>query len=532
MTKVRPSVLERSASIGHWLRGHRVSWPLAWMGLLALVLVWTRLVGLDQSLQHDEVFTVQHYVIPGPDGILFGRYEPNNHVLFNWLTWVTTSLLGQSEALDRIWGVLPGLGAVAILGWWSWRRLGPWTAVAVVSFAVAAPLNLELVKQVRGYGLTSLAGVLLIVTADRVMIAQSRRNIAAWGVAGFIGICTHMMFVLAFLGSALALALIRANRRTVALTVAVVGIAAAAFYGPLLGQMVGDFFQYYASTEDPSGYIASIGQLPLQIAADAGRPPLAWHGLLSGPGGLVAPGVELFLTGDTRPSCQVRCYVGRDIVAFVLPVLALAAVGSIALWRSDERRLLAVITMPVAFTFLVLTLARVFVADRFVSHLLLFVVLLMAIGVTAIGQALSRQGTLRPVVVTGGSFLALFGLAQVLDLHSRWVATPFEDMKQVGAIVRGSNVEPVITNSTRPNGLYFYIGGGRLRTLPTDELEAEFCSRRAFVYVDHPLRSTHADTACLVERGAAKLTVVQRGRGGFIDIWIAQREFGGASARR
>src|SRR5688572_30665359 len=108
MTRVPQSFRAVGVASAEPLRAAGLSWPLAWMGLVAVVLVWTRLIGLEQSFQQDEVFTVQEYVIPGPDGFLFGEYSPNNHVLFSWLAWLTASVVGQSEPLDRIWGVFPG----------------------------------------------------------------------------------------------------------------------------------------------------------------------------------------------------------------------------------------------------------------------------------------------------------------------------------------------------------------------------------------------------------------------------------------
>jgi hypothetical protein len=518
MTTVPPSVHARGAAAAERLRTAGLSWPLAWMGLLAVVLLWTRLVGLDQSFYQDEVFTVRQYVIPGPDGFLFSPYNPNNHLLFSWLTWITTSVLGQSEALDRIWAVFPGLAAVGLLGWWAWRRLGPWTAVIVVFIMTIAPLNLLLMKQARGYGLTSLAFVLLLIASDRVLMAPSRRSFAAWGAAGFVGMAAHVVFTLAFLGSAVGLALVVARRRTVLVVVAMVGAAVAVFYAPLLSGMVDDFYKYFATTLPDKSYLAargsSLGLVPVE------GPHLAWHGPVTGPADLGAAGVELMVTGDSSSTCQSGCFRGADFVRYALPALALIALGAVVLWRAHGLRLLVLITMPLLLTFTALSVTGVFVVDRFLSHLLPAVAVLMAVAIAAIGSALWRTRLLRGVVVVLGSVLALSGLMQVIDLNSRWVAVPFEDMKQVGAIVNQSGVEPVVTNSSAPDGLLFYIGED-IRRLSVDELRALFCDRAAtFVYVDHPLRSIRPDTECLYARRAAKVRVNQRGRGGFLDVWI------------
>ena len=496
---------------GARLRAVGLSWPLAWMGLLALVLVWTRLTGLDQSLYHDEVVTVQRYVIPGPDGFLFSPYKPNNHVLFSWLAWLTTSVVGQSEALDRAWSVFPGVAAVGLLGWWVWGRLGPWTAVIAVFFLTIAPLNLLLVKQARGYGLTSLALVLLLIASDRVLREPSRRSLAAWGAAGFLGIATLPVFVLAFLGSAAGLALAVARLRAVAVVVAAVAAAATAFYAPLLGDML-----HYGSR-----HVAPL-EFALEFAAPVHPLRLPWHAPVSGPADLGAAGVELLVTGGWSDTCQGRCFRGADFVRYALPALALIAWGAVALWRAHGIRLLGLITMPMLFTFTALAVSGLFVLDRFLSHLLPAVAVLMAVAVAAAGSALWEVRRLRGVVVVLGSLLALSGVMRVMDLNSRWVALPIEDMKQVGAIVNKSGVEPVVTNSHRPQGLYFYVDvGDRLRTPSIEQLQTLFCDRAAaFVYIEHHAAPGRPDTACLSGRGAARVRVNQRSRGRSVDVWI------------
>ena len=50
---------------------------------------------------------------------------PNNHVLYNLLSWVTTGAVGRFEASYRIWSVVPGVAAVALAAWWAWKRIGP-----------------------------------------------------------------------------------------------------------------------------------------------------------------------------------------------------------------------------------------------------------------------------------------------------------------------------------------------------------------------------------------------------------------------
>lgn len=77
--------------------------------LLGIVLVWTRLMHISESFWHDEAFSVLNH-----NGLTaaFGA-----HVLYNQLSWATTSLIGESEAMHRFWSVVPGIAAVGLAAW-------------------------------------------------------------------------------------------------------------------------------------------------------------------------------------------------------------------------------------------------------------------------------------------------------------------------------------------------------------------------------------------------------------------------------
>lgn len=516
--RVIPAV-EALRSRGERLRRAGITWPLAWMGLLALVILWTRLVGIDQSFQQDEAYTVQYYLIPGPDGFLSRAYNPNNHLLFSWLGWLTTSALGQSEPLDRLWGVIPGMAAIGLLGWWVWKRLGPWTAVITVFLMAIAPLNLEFVKQARGYGLASLAFVLMLIASDRALRDPSRRAFAAWGVAGFIGVATHLVFSITFVGSAIALALAVPARRTIAIVFGLVTIACLLFYAPLLDGLLDTTLKYSMQPLPGRAYFASLDLHGL-IAATPAIPTVPWHGPVSGAGLLSAREVELLMTGDVRATCQGNCFQGSDFVRFALPGLVLAALGAAALWRSHGWRLVVILAVPMLVTFTPLAVTGALVADRFLLHLLPVAAVLMAAAIAAIASAVGRVRPLRPVLVVLGSLLALFGVTRILDLTSRWTATPYENTKLVAQVANGSGIRPVVTNSDRSAGIRFYVGAD-LEVRQIADLEALFCDRRAsFTYIDYPVRSDRPNTDCLYQRGAARVHVTQRGRGRFTDVWV------------
>jgi hypothetical protein len=98
---------------------------------------------------------------------------------------------------------------------------------------------------------------------------------------------------------------------------------------------------------------------------------------------------------------------------------------------------------------------------------------------------------------------------------------PKENFKRVGAIVEGSDIRRVVTNSVRPVGLEYYIRDPAIEVLHPIRLERLFCRTHSpAVYIDHPLFSEHADTGCLRRRGAIAVRVRQRDRGGYIDVWL------------
>lgn len=67
---------------------------------------------------NDEVYSVVHYITPGPSAIFGSNYVPNDHVLFELVTWVTVHITGgRSNAAYRLSLVIPALAAMAIMAW-------------------------------------------------------------------------------------------------------------------------------------------------------------------------------------------------------------------------------------------------------------------------------------------------------------------------------------------------------------------------------------------------------------------------------
>jgi hypothetical protein len=202
--------------------------------------------------------------------------------------------------------------------------------------------------------------------------------------------------------------------------------------------------------------------------------------------------------------------------------LLLALVGGIALWRRRERELLLLLVATTWFPFIIAAVTRITLFDRFVTYVLPFLFVLIAVGVIALVETVSARRSVGVFAAVAVSAFGLFGLLRFSDLNSEWVALPWENAKTVGAIVDNADVERVLTNSRRRAVLDYYIGEDRLEALEGTQLNDELCSARgSLAFINHPIYgATPADTDCLARKGATMVRVNQRGRGGGFDVWL------------
>lgn len=459
------------------------SWVAA--GLIAICgawLVWSRVVPVGNSLWGDELHSVMAYILPGP-GQVWGGYTANDHMLFELLTWATRRVGGDySDAAYRLWGVLPGLAGVGVLTVWVWRRLGRWTAVVFVVLVATAPVHMMFSWQARGYGLGFLAGALLLVGADTMLWGRRRAAQLTFAAGGLVGILTLPTFVLPFTGTVAAMLVKRDRRRDVLVTAAIVGALALVFYIPVLSDLV------------------SSGS---QITDE----PLAWHGFLTGPFTLLlGPQVQLYLPGlDATVAAAVAA-------AFVLAGLAV-------LWRVPERILVGLIAAPTLLTFTLLEAAGISVADRFVSWLLLTLLVPVAVAITAAGRA--AVAAVPRLAVPAVALLVVasaFALRQSDDLFTSQTMLPLEDWRGAAEIAEGAGIHHVVTNSVAANNLHFYDSDA-VRVAP-DQLARLFCSNAGpFVYVQNDRDSPTVDPECLMRRGLRPIPVVQVR--GAMTVWMA-----------
>lgn len=503
--------MEDAAAVWRELMALLRGWPGVLLVLAGVVLIWTRLLALEQGLWGAEIGTVAAYIQPGPHAIL-GHFTPSDQVLFGLLAWVSSALSGShGAAVYRFWAVVPAIAAAALMVAWLWRRLDPWVAAVFAVLAAACPVYLDLGTAAQGYGLGFLSLAVMIVGADGFARRRSRRALSLLVAGAVVGIWALPVMVATFLGIALATMVHRVLRRPLIAAAGLVGAVSLLLYAPLLGEVI------TSSNEWPGR------RLPL-------------YAVLTGPlRELLAPSVSLLLPNAA---------VGLDeAIALVLLVG-----GLMLLWRAAERLLVLMLVAPVYLTYLCLVLGRVRVVDSFdrpaqlsildlidrsTSFLVLPLLVAVAVAVVGLGRLLARTrvprswaeglsgGALRdsllgarplmiPMVACAAVLVALT-LGKIDRLARRDAAVPLESYAEVGAIVKGTKIKRILTNATRPAGLEYYIdpSARRITALDPATLETMFChSETGFIYIEVP--GPAVDTACLEQRRAVTVRVPER----------------------
>lgn len=472
----------------------RLTWLVA--GILAIVLMWSRLDGLDLSFWNDEVYTVVHYASRGPHAIFFSPYIPNNHVLFELLAWGTTAVVGTSETAYRLWGVVPAIGAAAWIVWWASRRLGRTVAIGMLFLLLVSPLLLEVSREARGYGLAMLSMAGLIVQGDSLSKNPSWRRCWQYAAFGLLGMLTLPVFVVPFALSAAPLLLVSSQRRRLVFAAGVAGLVALWWYRPMVGDIIAHSSQQFGEpTYWHSVVTLSVRQLLFP----------SYNLVLPGMGDVAVGPVEV--AADLAPLWHALTW-------------SLVIWGGAWLWRKGHTILLGCLCLPLFGTYLVASAFRFWVADRFVSYLCLPLFLLIAAGVK--GMLDSVAGGRKAVLAFVVGIAAGWVLTSFLFLMVYVTNTPHEAFKEVAALANASEASTVLTNSVRPVGLDYYLDPP-LERWQAKDLERLFCSDadQPYIFIDHRfLSGERLDTSCLANKGAERRSFRQRGRGSYIDIWF------------
>jgi hypothetical protein len=501
-------------------RARRVA-PVAIISAAAVAVFLSRVEPLGQSLWADEIKSITAYIRPGPAAI-YGHYVANDHILFELLTWASTTLTGaHSAAAYRFWGVVPGIGAGVILTWWLWRRVDPWAAAVFALLATASPIYYTLCVDARGYGLGFLAASCLLIGADTYVRTGSRGALGLVGVAAVGGVWTLPVFALPV---AAVFALIwfekRGERPAVLVTGRLVSAACVIVYAPVLTAVLGASGQ-------------SFGQ------------PLPWYGFASGPfRDLLAPellvaahGIDPTSTLTLAPGASAPIPGTSGWPTWIATALVLGAFAATIRVRRERLFALACL-VPALFTYAVLDVARIHTVNRFASFLLLPLLALSAVGLVTIARRVVSARRAAPDVsraaaiagTVGVAFAALM-LVRTDDMLRAIQAAPYENDKLVAAIVRTASITPVLTNFDGGDTSY-YLGRWTAARRSAGQLEALFCSPGdRLTYLDELLAPNQPSTACLRRRDAIEIRIPQRHTtaataGSPFTVWLVRPEPG------
>jgi len=453
---------------------------LALVAAMGLVLVWTRLANIGTSFWSDEAHSAYYFAGQGPHAIFFREYVPNNHALYNLLSWVTTGALGRSEAASRFWSVVPGIAAIAIAGAWAWRRLGMIAAATIVVLATVSPVQWALTTQARGYGLAMLAGILMLSGAVRACDRGETRDIVLFAAGALVGIWTLPVFALPAIAQAAVLVWDARVRRRALIAVGVIAAASLLFYAPMLSDI-------FANSDQEFGARLAVVSVVTGV----------YHHL-------AAPTIGSALPTDPQGFLN-------QLATFVV-VVGLAAIASVRLWRTQERTLLANLLVPVFGTYLGLVVGRFYVQPRFASYLLLHVVVVLGVGAQAVWDALRRVTSMRAVAAALLVAVAVVGTARLAHVVEQQARLPWENYRFIAETAAATGVDKVLTDSTHPVPFYYYLGPDRVVWLRKPAMNhREFCKvKERFMFVDDTYHRDPVNLRCLQRRSPQVLKVPQQ----------------------
>ena len=457
-------------------------------GALGIVLLGSRLIGLDRSYWHDEIVTVRDFVRPGPREIVAGGLL--NHELYSLLAWLTSLAVGLNEEALRLWSVAPFVVGVILVVAWLHTRIGALPAILFLFFSTCSPLLLDVTRQARGYGLAFLAMAVLVIAALEANRSGKRKWIVVFCLAGVAGSFTLPNFAIALISLASVLALDARIRKEVLLGLMASLVALFVLYAPHLGAAK------EASRDEHGVWISASGLatapidqilLPALLRLD-GAPPvssIAWSSIAWLP--IVAlfliPMLSSPLLRNTR-SAAILC------VGPVTTVVALWAVGT-------------------------------YVVPRYLSYLLVPLLMLLATGCAVI---LARLGSTRPgprafLVV---ALLALVGAAFV-NAAIEVLGKPREAHRDAAAVIRaefppGAHVYGYML---QPTDLEFYLREPVTALTSPDEVNAMVCAQtQPVALVAQPWRIPILGRPCAGRIGVRRTRLEQYARGGHIDVWF------------
>ncbi len=469
------------ADVSHESLLARALVPGAYAGLGA-TLLWSRLAHLGKSFWFDESFFVVHYVREGPRTIIAG--PGLSHELYGLLAWATGELVGESETAYRLLSAVPFVAGVLLVTAWLHRRLGAGSGLLYLFLATVSPLLLDITRQARGYGLAYLAMSVVVVAALEADRTGRTLPVAVMCVAGVLGAWTLPQVAIGFLATGAVLLLRRELRWQTLVGLIASVLAIYLWYVPHAEQVQG-------AAGIPDGRRISTAWLVTAPFDQILSPAFLWiEGVVLVPGAL-----SLLLAAVAVTLMVASPLAHKRGSALILTAGPVAAIG--LLW-----------------------IGQAYVIPRYLSYLLVPLLVLLASGMAAIFGSVRKRKAMLPAVLC---VLVLVALAvNFVNVAPNLVRLPKEAMRDAADAVNseGGGAIPVYTRLHSPEALVFYLGSP-VHPLGRSTAAARVCRSRVEVaYVMQPFLLRPVDLPCLARPGAGHLRFRQYARGGEVDVWF------------
>jgi hypothetical protein len=453
--------------------------------VLGAVLLWSRLLWLGHSFWTDEIGMVSGYVRGGLDVIFTG--SALNHQLMALLTWVISSVMGESEIAFRLLSALPFIAGVALMTAWLHRRHGALSGVLFLFLATVSPLLLDITRQARGYGLAFMAMCVVVIAALEAVRTGRTWFVVAMCAGGVIGSWTLPQFAIAFGATCVVLALDRSVRRAT-----VVGLVAS----------MALVYAWYAAH---SGAVESASQI-----GDGVRIGFPW--IVTAPIDQILLPALIWIDGTALVA-------GLVWLPVVCTVVVIAAASPLLRARSSA----LVLGSGTVVSILVLWLTDAYVIPRYLSFLLVPWFVVIATGAAALVSGLGhRRAPVRTILCL--IVLAVLA-ARFAVLVPDVVALPREANRDAAQVIDERETStPVIAYMRNPDNLVFYLGRPVEEPEP-EALEASVCDRDVAVYyVFQPFALDAVEIPCLERSGVEHHRFRQYARGDEMNVWFVPPE--------
>lgn len=181
---------------GHLNRMRRTNWWSVSSLLIVIIGVSARLIGIDYSLDGDEVFLAALGALP-PYEVLQGALNDRTHgPVYIFLLAIWIRLFGDGEFALRSLSVLFSIGFLLVVRTIAREWLKQWPGLMFIGMCALGSFFVMYGQQARPYALSLLLCAVSLLYFLRLLSGGfDCRNACAWGVAGALAVWTSYLLV-------------------------------------------------------------------------------------------------------------------------------------------------------------------------------------------------------------------------------------------------------------------------------------------------------------------------------------------------